>query len=168
LPAEPVPNGAAVRPLGVADLDGIGALQEASILELGASSYSRAQLEAWARFGWHYRRKLLEEEGAFFVAERALRLAGVGGWSPDGQIPAQAWLRYLFVHPEDARQGIGRMLVEAVEADARRRGKAGFWVWSSLNAEGFYARLGYRRVRRGRWPVTGSIEIDYVLLAKGV
>jgi putative acetyltransferase len=157
---------AAIRPLRQADLDTIGALQEASILALGASTYSRAQLDAWARFGWHYRRRLLEDDGAFFVAERPDRLVGVGGWSPDSQAPELAWLRYLFVHPDSARKGVGRQLVEAVEADARRHGKAGFRVWSSLNATGFYKAVGYRRVRQGRWPVTGAIEIDYVLLAK--
>jgi putative acetyltransferase len=157
---------AAIRPLRRADLDIIGALQEASILALGASTYSRPQLDAWARFGWHYRRRLLEDDGAFFVAERPDRLVGVGGWSPDSQALEVAWLRYLFVHPDSAGQGIGRQLVEKVEADARGHGKAGFRVWSSLNATGFYVALGYRRVRQGRWPVTGTIEIDYVLLAK--
>ena len=156
----------AIRPLGAADLDTIGALQEASIVALGAAVYSRAQLDAWARFGWHYRRKLLEDDGAFFVAEQPDRLVGVGGWSPDSQAQELAWLRYLFVHPESAGQGIGRQLVATIEADARGRGKACFRVWSSLNAAGFYRALGYRRVRQGRWPVTGAIEIDYLLLAK--
>jgi putative acetyltransferase len=157
---------AAIRPLRTADLDAIGALQEASILALGASAYSRPQLDAWARFGWHYRRKLLEDDGAFFVAERSDRLVGIGGWSPDSQAQELAWLRYLFVHPDSAGRGIGRLLVEVVEADARGHGRAGFRVWSSLNAIGFYTALGYRRMRQGRWPVTGTIEIDYVLLAK--
>jgi putative acetyltransferase len=173
LPAEGSASGggrdvqrAAIRPLRRADLDTIGALQEASILALGAATYSRPQLDAWARFGWHYRRRLLEDDGAFFVAERPDRLVGVGGWSPDSQAQEIAWLRYLFVHPDSAGRGIGRQLVEAVEADARDHGKAGFRVWSSLNAAGFYTALGYGRVRQGRWPVTGAIEIDYVLLAK--
>ena len=157
---------ATIRPLRRADLDAIGALQEASILALGAATYSRPQLDAWARFGWHYRRRLLEDDGAFFVAERPDRLVGVGGWSPDSQAQEIAWLRYLFVHPDSAGRGIGRQLVEAVEADARDHGKARFRVWSSLNAAGFYTALGYGRVRQGRWPVTGAIEIDYVLLAK--
>jgi GNAT superfamily N-acetyltransferase len=177
LPAEPDPAArrgdregpnVAIRLLRAADLDAIGALQEASILALGAASYGRDQLEAWARFGWQYRRRLLHEEGAFFVAEVRDRLVGVGGWSPDGQEAGLAWLRYLFVHPVAARGGIGRRLVEVIEADACGRGTAGFRVWSSLNAVAFYAALGYRRIRAGRWPVSGSIEIDYLLLAKGV
>jgi putative acetyltransferase len=161
------PHPVAIRPLRQADLDTIGALQEASILALGAAVYSRAQLDAWARFGWHYRHKLLDDGGAFFVAAQPDRLLGVGGWSPDSLAAELAWLRYLFVHPAAAGSGVGRQLVDAIEADARTRGKAGFRVWSSLNAAGFYAALGYRRVRRGRWPLTGTIEIDYLLLAKG-
>jgi GNAT superfamily N-acetyltransferase len=159
------PSAVALRPLRKADLDTVGALQEASILALGAAVYSRAQLDAWARFGWHYRHKLLDD-GAFFVAERPDRLIGVGGWSPDSLATELAWLRYLFVHPDAAGRGVGRRLVEAIEADARGSGKASFRVWSSLNAAGFYAALGYLRVRRGRWPVTGAIEIDYLLFAK--
>ena len=161
------PHPVEIRPLRQADLDTIGALQEASILALGAAVYSRAQLDAWARFGWHYRHKLLDDGGAFFVAAQPDRLVGVGGWSPDSLAAELAWLRYLFVHPAAAGNGVGRQLVDAIEADARTRGKAGFRVWSSLNAAGFYAALGYRRVRRGRWPLTGTIEIDYLLLAKG-
>jgi putative acetyltransferase len=156
-----------IRPLRKGDLDTIGALQEASILALGVAVYSRAQLDAWARFGWQYRHKLLDDGGAFFVASQPDRLVGVGGWSPDSLAAELAWLRYLFVHPDAAGSGIGRQLVEAIEADAGSRGKAGFRVWSSLNAAGFYAALGYRRVRQGRWPLTGTIEIDYLLLAKG-
>jgi putative acetyltransferase len=160
------PGPVAIRPLREADLDAIGALQEASILTLGAATYGRAQLEAWARFGWHYRHQLLQDPGGFFVAERPDRLVGVGGWSPDGEATELAWLRYLFVHPDVAGRGIGRRLVEAAETAAGACGRTGFRVWSSLNAAGFYAAQGYRRVRQGRMPVTAAIEIDYVLLAK--
>jgi putative acetyltransferase len=148
------------------DLDTIAEIQEASILTLGAASYSRAQVEAWARFGWHYRHQLLQDAGAFFVAERPDRLVGVGGWSPDSLVAEIAWLRYLFVHPDSAGRGIGRQLVEVIEADARGRDRSTFRVWSSLNAVGFYTALGYRRVRQGRWPVTRDVEIGYLLLAK--
>ena len=154
-----------VRPLGAADLDTVGAVQEAAILALGAT-YDPEQRAAWARFGWHERHQLLRDPGGFVVAERAERVVGVGGWSPDSVAADLAWLRYLFVHPDCAGRGIGRKLAGAAEDAARARGKRTFQVWSSLNAAGFYEALGYRRLRRGRMPVTGRIEIDYVLLAK--
>ncbi len=98
---------------------------------------------------------------------------GRTGWSgsaagrPTARPLELAWLRYLFVHPDAAGSGVGRQLVEVVEAAAGACGRTGFRVWSSLNAAGFYAAQGYRRVRQGRMPVTAAIEIDYVLLAKG-
>lgn len=155
-----------IRPLGAADLDTVGALQEASILALGAGTYAPEQLAAWARLGWHYRHQLPLDQGGFVVAERAGRVVGVGGWSPDSLVRELAWLRYLFVHPDCARQGIGRKLVDAAEASARALDKSAFHVWSSLNAVAFYEALGYRRLRAGRWPLTGKIELDYVLLAR--
>jgi putative acetyltransferase len=156
----------AIRPLRTADLDTIGAIQEASILALGAGTYAPRQLAAWARLGWHFRHQLLRDPGDFMVALRAGRAVGVGGWSPDSLAADLAWLRYLFVHPDHAGLGIGRSLVGAAEAAARARRKSAFQVWSSLNAAGFYEACGYRRVRQGRWPLTGEIEIDFVLLAK--
>lgn len=144
----------------------MGALQEAAILALGAGTYGPEQLEAWARFGWHYRHQLLRDPGGFWVAERNGQVVGVGGWSPDSLDPGLGWLRYLFVHPDWGRLGIGRKLVAAAESAARTRGKRCFHVWSSLIAASFYEGRGYRRVRRGHWPLTGMIEIAYVLLAK--
>jgi putative acetyltransferase len=165
LPAEP--GSVVIRPLRPADLDAVGALQEASILALGAATYSPEQLEAWARFGWQDRYKLVHDGSLFFVAERAERIVGVGGWSSDSLAAELAWVRYLFVHPDCAGQGIGRQLIDAIEASARGQGKCTFRVWSSLNAEGFYAAQGYRCLRQGLWPVSSKIELAYVLLAKG-
>jgi putative acetyltransferase len=161
-----LPDPVRIRPLEAADLDTIGAIQEASILVLGAGTYAPRQLAAWARLGWHFRHQLLRDPGDFMVALRAGRVVGVGGWSPDSLAADLAWLRYLFVHPDYAGLGLGRTLVGAAEAAARARRKSAFQVWSSLNAAGFYAACGYRSLRRGRMPVTGRIEFDYVLLAK--
>jgi putative acetyltransferase len=160
------PGPVEIRPLRAADLDVVGAIQEASILALGAAAYRPEQLAAWARFGWHCRHQLLRDPGGFLVAERAGRAVGIGGWSPDSLVAGLAWLRYLFVHPDWAGVGIGRRLADAAEAAARAQSRSAFQVWSSLNAAGFYEARGYRRVRQGRMPVTGRIEIDYVLLAK--
>jgi putative acetyltransferase len=156
-----------IRPLAAADLDTIGAIQEAAIQALDASTYGPEQRAAWARFGWHERHQLLRDKGEFVVAEREGRVVGIGGWSPDSLAPGLAWLRYLFVHPDRAGQGIGSKLADAAEAAARARGKRAFQVWSSVNAVGFYQARGYRRLRQGHWPVTRKIAIDYVLLAKG-
>ncbi|MEM7023712.1 MAG: GNAT family N-acetyltransferase [Pseudomonadota bacterium] len=178
MPADPKPksdrrsrrglgvDAVSIRPVCARDLDAIGAVQEASIFAQDRNVYSDTQLDAWARLGWQYRHQLLDDAGNFFVAEWLERVIGVGGWSPDSLDARLAWLRYFFVHPGAAGQGIGRRLVEAAEGAARRRGRTSFQVWSSPGAVNFYRRAGYRRMRGGRMPVTSAIELDYVLLGK--
>jgi GNAT superfamily N-acetyltransferase len=155
----------AIRPVTAADLDPLAALQEASILRHGIAAYGEAKARAWARVGHDFKRVLLDD-GQFFVAEQGGLRLGVGGWSPDSLEARLAWIRYLFVHPDHVRRGIGRRLVEVAEAAARRAGRGRFDVWSSLNAVRFYEALGYRRVRIARWPVRPAVELDYVLMRK--
>jgi predicted N-acetyltransferase YhbS len=154
-----------IRPVTPADLDPVAALQEASIMHFGAPVYGAAKARAWARLGYQFKHVLVEE-GGYFVAERAGRRIGVGGWSPDSLDTGLAWLRYLFVHPDQARRGVGRRLVEAAERSAIAAGRRRFEVWSSLNAVPFYAALGYRRLRPAKLPATAAIELDYVLMYK--
>jgi GNAT superfamily N-acetyltransferase len=157
----------AIRLVTAADVDPIAALQEASIMRHGVAAYGEAKARAWARVGHEFKRVLLEE-GQFFVAEQAGERLGVGGWSPDSLEAEVAWIRYLFVHPDHVRRGIGRRLVEVTEAAATAAGRHRFDVWSSLNAVRFYQALGYRRVRLARWPVRAAIELDYVLMSKSL
>jgi GNAT superfamily N-acetyltransferase len=160
-PARPV----RLRPVRASDLDAIAALQEASIMALGAPVYGEAKARAWARLGYQFRHDLVGE-GGFWVAEQDQRLLGVGGWSPDGLEPDLAWIRYLFVHPQAIRRGIGRRLVAQAERSAQAAGRERLRVWSSLNAVGFYRALGYLPERRARWPMRTALELDYVLMAK--
>ena len=156
-----------LRPVRASDLDAVVALQEASILALGAPVYGEAKARAWARLGYQFRHDLLGE-GGFWVAEQDQRLLGVGGWSPDGLEADLAWIRYLFVHPQAARRGIGRRLVGQAERSAYAAARPRLRVWSSLNAVGFYRAVGFLPERRARWPVQRAIELDYVLMAKRV
>ena len=155
----------AIRPVTAADVDPIAALQEASILRHGVAAYGLAKARAWARVGHEFKHVLLED-GQFFVAEQAGLRVGVGGWSPDSLEADVAWIRYLFVHPDHVRRGIGRRLVEVAEVAAVAARRDRFDVWSSLNAVPFYQALGYRRVRLARWPVQATVELDYVLMSK--
>ena len=159
------PGSAPVRAAVSADLPGIARLQERSILRLGLQTYGRRRAEAWARVGVRYTDGLLGE-GCFFVAERAGVLLGVGGWSPSVERNDEAWLRYVFIHPDAAGCGLGRRLVATAEQSAMSDGRVRLRLWSSLNALGFYRRLGYRSFRRATWAVEPGIELTYVLMGR--
>lgn len=83
---------------------------------------------------------------------RLLLLAEVEG-SPVGFAiveqtdPAKpAWLEDLWVEPDRMRNGIGGQLLRAVLDAARAHGRAGLEFESDPNAEGFYLRMGARRI----------------------
>ena len=113
-------------------------------MAFGAPVYGEAKARAWARLGYQFRRDLLGA-GGFWVAERRARILGVGGWSPDGLERDLAWLRYLFVHPDAARRGIGRRLVETAERAAQAAGRPRIHVWASLLEEAVAAELAHPR-----------------------
>ncbi len=60
------------------------------------------------------------------------------------------WLAGLFVAPAYRRQGAGRVLVGAIEAQARLRGFKELFLYTS-GAAGFYERLGWAIVDRTIW-----------------
>jgi putative acetyltransferase len=156
-----------LRPVHASDLEAVVAMQEASIMALGTPVYGEAKARAWAQLGYQFRHDLLGE-GGFWVAEQDQLLLGVGGWSPDSLEPELAWIRYLFVHPQATRRGIGRRLVAQAERSAYAAARTRLRVWSSLNAVGFYRAVGFLPERRARWPVQRALELDYVLMAKRV
>lgn len=154
-----------VRPAVEDDLGAIIHVQERAIMEQGQGTYGRAICEAWARVGVQHTDGILEQ-GEFFVADGPQGPVGVSGWSPDADRRDTGWIRYVFILPEATGSGLGRLLVRTAERAARDSGRRRFLLWSSLNAVGFYRRLGYRWVRRALWPVGAGLEIEYVLMSK--
>lgn len=66
----------------------------------------------------------------------------VGTASLDGSV-----VRTVFVAPDVQARGIGKLLMAEVEHIARARNIAALTVPSSVTAEAFYARLGFKAVR---------------------
>ncbi len=154
-----------IRPARNADLDAIADLQARSIMAFGIETYGRKTCEAWAKVGRQMRHTLLTG-ATFFVAEQDGTLVGVAGWTEDSRAPDCAWPRYVFVAPEAAKLGIGRLLMRTVEESATGTGRSRYQLWSSLNAVGFYEALGYQQLKTARWPMSGSIEMEHRLMEK--
>ena len=75
-----------------------------------------------------------------FVATIGDRLVGTA--SLDGSV-----VRTVFVAPDVQARGIGKLLMAEIERIARERNIGSLSVPSSVTAEGFYARLGFRAMR---------------------
>lgn len=75
-----------------------------------------------------------------FVAAVGSRVVGTA--SLDGSV-----VRAVFVAPDVQARGIGKLLMAQVEHIARARNIPALTVPSSVTAETFYARLGFKAVR---------------------
>ncbi|MEP9321254.1 GNAT family N-acetyltransferase [Pseudomonas sp. LABIM340] len=105
--------------------------------------------------GQDYPASVIESVVAHFTPERVIELLAqrlvfvallgseiVGTGALDGNA-----VRSLFITPQQQRKGIGQALMEQIEEAALQRGIEALLVPSSLTAESFYARLGYRLLR---------------------
>jgi GNAT superfamily N-acetyltransferase len=64
--------------------------------------------------------------------------------------PVSPWLAGLYVTPEYRRRGVGRMLVRAIEDQARQRGNTQLYLYTD-DAIAYYERLGWRVVELTTW-----------------
>ncbi len=138
-----------VRPACRSDMPAIEALHKASVRELATGYYSPAVLERFLAAGTVDRG--LVDAGTYYLAEIQGGLVGSGGWEAVDDGPAgasRARIRLVFVHPDWARQGIGRRLVQHAETEAARAGCRHFELDASLPGVPLYHHLGYREVQR--------------------
>lgn len=114
----------------------------------------------------------LLRSGRYHIAEsEAGEAMACGGWSdrpPGGGPDGHAHVRHFATHPDWTGKGAGRAIYETCEAEAAAAGFGGFVCFSSLNGAGFYAALGFRRVREIRVPMGGGIRFPSVLMVRDI
>ena len=137
-----------IRPAGLADAEAMCPLHKAAVRSLCVGAYTADEIEAWLRDREPagYRHAMTDGGETMLVSE--CDGAVVGFASIKGTM-----LFGLYVDPAKGR-GAGRLLLEAVEDEVRRRGAAVLKLQATLNAVPFYRRHGFMRqdrstVRRG-------------------
>ena len=153
-----------------------------SVRALQSAYYSTAQIEA--AFGPAYGVDgALIRDRSFFVIESESAIVACGGWSRrraffggDGAHQSAeelldpradpARLRAFFVHPDWARQGLGRALVLHCEAAICAAGFARVELVATLSGEPLYASCGYAECERYAVPLRDGIELPVVRMRK--
>ena len=144
----------------------VTALLQASYPLLMRQSYAEAAMAAAMPLMARANPKLLASGRFYLVRGPDGAAVGCGGWSLErpgegGIEPELAHIRHFATHPDFLGRGIGR----AIYRDCRRRALAAgarrFECYSSLNAEAFYAALGFETVE----PMTVDMGPDVSLPA---
>jgi GNAT superfamily N-acetyltransferase len=117
--------------------------------------------------------QLLASNRFYLVEAETGEPAACGGWSPNppGQRegdPRRAHIRHFATHPEWTRRGAGRMLYERCQDDARAAGFTTFECWASVNGEGFYASLGFRRLQPISTSMPGGIAFPAIRMERAI
>jgi GNAT superfamily N-acetyltransferase len=85
--------------------------------------------------------------GTYFLAERAQKLVGAGGWThnrPTGGVePGLGHIRHVVTDRRLVRQGIAKSLMTHVLKNAQGAGMRRMECFSTLTAVPFYASLGF-------------------------
>ena len=133
----------ALRPYLPADAPFLADIFRASIEELTGDDYTQEQQQAWAASA--------DDLTAFAerLASRLTLVATLGG-SVVGfaALEGNDKLDMLYVHPAVAGQGIGAMLLDALEKLAAARGTAKLTVQASDSASGFFQHRGFVAMTR--------------------
>jgi putative acetyltransferase len=141
----------ALRPFLPEDAPLLAEIFRASIADLTGDDYSEAQQEAWT--------SAAEDEAAFGkkLASQLTLIATMEG-SPVGfaSLEGNDKIDMLYVHPAVAGQGVGAMLVEALEKLAGGRGITKLKVDASDSARGFFEKRGYVAQQRNTVSLAGE------------
>jgi len=166
------------------DVPALEALIPLSMRGLQASHYSFAQMEAALGPVFGVDRQLIRD-GTYFVVEQEGRIVGCGGWSrwkavfggdrdragEDAPLdPAldPARIRAFFVHPQWARRGIGRCILDACENAIRAAGFQSAIMVATLAGEPLYAASGYAVLERYEVPLDNGLTLPVVRMSRNL
>lgn len=173
-----------IRKATLQDVPEIERVMRASMAALGAQFYDARQVASAVRFIAVVDSQLIDD-GTYFVIEEEERLVACGGWSsraklfsgPDSQHgrverldPAKdaARIRAMFVDPAHARRGLGRLILEASEADALRAGFQTFELMATLPGVPLYRACGYEEIERTTIELPDGARLDCVRMTRCV
>lgn len=148
----------------LADVPALEALIPLSARQLQTAHYTATQIEGAIGTVFGVDTQLILD-GTYYAAEADHRLVGCGGWSrrktlyggdraktaPDPlRDPATepAMIRAFFVHPDYARRGIGRRIMELSEAGATAAGFKTIEIVATLPGVPLYTSFRYESVER--------------------
>ncbi len=99
------------------------------------------------------------------------RIGGCGGWTPErpGSAelePGLAHVRHFGTDPDLTGHGIARALIERTIADAQEAGFDRLECFSTITAEAFYSRFGFRTVERVDVAMGPDISLPSVLMIR--
>ena len=127
----------------------------------------------------------LIEDGTYFAVRCGDRIVGCGGWSRRATLfggdhssgrstrlldPATepARVRAMYTHPDFARRGIGRRVLETCEAAAAAEGFLALELVATVAGEPLYASHGFTVLERIEVPTSRGVTVPCARMRKAI
>ncbi|MCC6829432.1 MAG: GNAT family N-acetyltransferase [Novosphingobium sp.] len=172
-----------------ADLPAIRALMDLAIAEHLKAFLDPAQVEL-SKSIMGLDTQLIADRTYFLVEEEAnssqKRLAGCGGWSRRATLyggdhsTAQrnaalldiatdaARVRAMYTHPDFARRGVGRLILDLCEGAAREAGFKAVELMATMSGEPLYRACGYHDIQRITAASKDGVDVPGVRMGKAL
>jgi GNAT superfamily N-acetyltransferase len=164
------------------DLPAIERVMRASLGALSAGFYDAREAASAVRYIAVPDRQLVDD-GTYFVVEEDAHIIACGGWSArkklftgtDEQESAEGWLdpatdaariRAMFVDPDYARRGLGRLILNASEEAARAAGFRVCELMATLPGVPLYRACGYEDVESATLALPDGARLGAILMRK--
>jgi GNAT superfamily N-acetyltransferase len=142
------------------DSDEISALIELSARQLGGKFYDDNTIENALKGAFGVDTQLIKDETYYVICVNETKIIACGGWSfrqtlfgsdsnnlrdPQKLNPQTdaVKIRAFFIHPQYARQGLGKQLLHQCESQAMKAGFNQTQLMSTLSGVDFYQKHGY-------------------------
>ena len=175
-----------IRKATLADQAAIEKLIAESVRGLSRGDYDARQIELSIKTVFGVDTELITDRTYFIVETETGEMAGCGGWSRrktlygasvyslsrDSELldPERdaARIRAFFIHPAFARQGIGTMILNECEREARAHGFKSAEMMATLPGVRLYAARGYTGDDQVKVPIGENVDIICVKMRKSL
>jgi len=179
------PPSITVRLAACQNVDVLQQLIAESVRVLSVSYYNQRQIESALQHIFGVDTQLILD-GTYYVAQQGEKIVACGGWSkrralyggdqmkPNAADPLldpateAARIRAFFVHPQWARQGIGRRVLGVCEEAARTAGFKRLELVATLPGEPLYSALGYVVLGRIALAMPGGESLPALRMGKSL
>ena len=171
-----------IRKATIEERDAMSELIAESARHLSRAHYNAQQIETAIATVFGVDTSLIED-GTYFVVEVDGNLAGCGGWSKRKTLyggdqytsrdtnyldptSEPAKIRAFFIHPDHARKGIARALLNHCETEARAQGFRALELMSTLPGIEFYKSCGFEETGNFDLQLTDAVTLELVPMRK--
>lgn len=142
------------------DTEEIAQLFHDAVRSVNSNDYSEEQVKAWAPDNIHFRDWEMACSTKFtLVAEMEKITVGFAQLEDDGHIDC------FYCHKNFQRQGVGRLLLDGIEKEARRRNHTRVYAEVSITAKPFFEKMRFSFIKE-QSVLTRGVELTNFRMEK--